>query len=150
MGEALATKVVLEKTEATLRGENRELEQRTTIRLPSKPLRPRAFHVAQDVEDGLGEGGITLRAPAQVDDRVIIPDGSERLDHLLRWVSREFGNQRVPGIATAPVAHRDRRCPADRSRRIDQTTTKQQGRNPGLQRKRKRWLARTFRRADKL
>ena len=33
MGESLATKVDLEKTEATLRGESRELEQRMTIRL---------------------------------------------------------------------------------------------------------------------
>ena len=33
MGETLATKADLEKTEASLRGEMRELEQRMTIRL---------------------------------------------------------------------------------------------------------------------
>ena len=103
-------------------GLNRRLprDPEAGLQAGGQPHGPCALHVAQDIDDDPGESGVTLRAPAQMNDRLIVPDGRQRLDHLTRRVARQLGDQRATGGASAQGAQRDGRRPANGGGRIAQ------------------------------
>ena len=75
---------------------------------------PWACNIAQGVEHGADEPRVAARAPAEMHDRVVVPDRRDRLDDFRRRTSREFVVERLPGARVASQSERNRRRAAVR------------------------------------
>ena len=83
---------------------------------------------------------MALSAPAEMNDRVVVPDPGQRFDHLGGRVPLEFVHQTLPGLGIAAHAHGDRGQPTHGRRRVGQTVAEPAAADPGPHRKRKRRL----------
>ena len=66
------------------RSANRAYSSNLTVpkRYPGEPLRPGTLHIAQHAKHGIGKAGMTLGAPAQVNDDVFVSYRSKCPDYL--------------------------------------------------------------------
>ena len=97
--------------------------------MPRDDFRPRAPYVAQGVEHGAGEPRMAARAPAEVNDRIVVPDRRHRLDDLRRRRSLQFVEQGLPRPGIAAQPERDRRRAPVRGRAVEEARVKTVGGN---------------------
>ena len=72
---------------------------------------------------------MAARAPAEMHDRVVVPDRRNRLDDFRRRKARGFVVERLPGARVASQSERNRRRAAVRGRAVEEALAKTIGGN---------------------